>query len=61
MQGGARAWVNGERVITNLLYALQPVLVAGAQACAKEKTEEAVKKAKARRGEETIEPGSDGK
>ncbi|MBR4108727.1 MAG: hypothetical protein IKK41_00155 [Oscillospiraceae bacterium] len=53
--------VNGERVITNLLYALQPVLVAGAQACAKEKTEEAVKKAKARRGEETIEPGSDGK
>lgn len=43
---------NGERVVTNLFNALQPVLVAGAQACAREKTAEAVKKAKQRRGEE---------
>lgn len=42
---------NGERVVTNLFNALQPVLVAGAEACAKEKTAEAVKKAKQRRGE----------
>ncbi len=45
--------VNGERVITNLLGALQPILVAGAQACAKEKTDAAVKKAKRRRTELT--------
>ncbi len=42
---------NGQRVVTNLFNALQPVLVAGAEACAKEKTAEAVKKAKQRRGE----------
>lgn len=42
---------NGERVVTNLFNALQPVLVAGAEACAKEKTAQAVKKAKQRRGE----------
>ena len=40
---------NGERVVTNLFRALQPVLLAGAQACAREKTEAAVAKAKARR------------
>jgi len=40
---------NGERVVTNLFLALQPVLVAGAESCAKEKTEAAVAKAKARR------------
>ena len=43
---------NGQRVVTNLFDALQPVLVAGAKACAEEKTAEAVKKAKQRRGEE---------
>lgn len=42
---------NGQRVVTNLLEALQPVLVAGAERCAKEKVDAAVQKAKARRGE----------
>ena len=42
---------NGERVVTNLLNALEPVLVAGAERCAQEKVETAVKKAQARRGE----------
>ena len=40
---------NGERVVTNLFAALQPILVAGAESCAKEKTEAAVKQARARR------------
>lgn len=40
---------NGERVVTNLLRALQPVLVAGAQACVEEKKAVAVEKAKLRR------------
>ena len=47
---------NGERVVTNLFAALQPILVAGAQMCAKEKTEAAVQKAKQRRGEEPAAP-----
>ncbi len=42
---------NGERVVTNLLNALQPILVDGAERCAKEKVDAAVKKAKQRRGE----------
>ena len=42
---------NGERVATNLLSALEPVLLAGAQACAEGRAAQAVKKAKARRGE----------
>lgn len=42
---------NGERVITNLLAALQPVLIQGAEECAKEKETAAVEKAKARRAE----------
>lgn len=40
---------NGERVVTNLFGALQPILVAGAKALTKEKTEAAVAKAAARR------------
>lgn len=40
---------NGERVVTNLLSALQPVLVAGAQACAADACHKAVQKAEARR------------
>lgn len=40
---------NGERVITNLLQALQPVLVEGARRCAAETTRKAVEKAQARR------------
>ena len=42
---------NGERVVTNLFEALQPILLAGAQAVANEETAAAVKKAKQRRGE----------
>ena len=42
---------SGERVVTNLLTALQPVLVAGAERCAQEKADDALQKAKARRGE----------
>lgn len=42
---------NGQRVVTNLLTALQPILVAGAERCAQEKVTDAVNKAKARRGE----------
>lgn len=44
---------NGERVITNFLSALQPVLSAGAQSYAKQRTDDAVARAKgsrARRG-----------
>ena len=40
---------NGQRVITNLFDALEPILVQGAQRCAGEKTQAAVAKAKARR------------
>ena len=40
---------NGERVVTNLFAALQPVLVAGAEKCAQEKKTAAVQQAKARR------------
>ncbi len=43
---------NGQRVVTNLLMALQPVLVDGAERCAQEKVTEAVQKAKARRGDD---------
>ena len=40
---------NGKRVVTNLFAALEPVLMQGAQRCAKEQIESAVKQAKARR------------
>ena len=40
---------NGQRVITNLLEALQPVLIAGAELCASQTAQAAVDKAKARR------------
>lgn len=40
---------NGERVITNLFAALQPILLQGAEACAREQTQAAVSRAKARR------------
>ena len=43
---------NGERVITNLLQALLPVLTEGAQLCAGVQVEAAKQRAKARRGEE---------
>lgn len=41
---------NGQQVIANLLGALEPVLVAGAQRFAREKVDQAVQKAKERRG-----------
>lgn len=40
---------NGERVVTNLFAALEPVLVAGAEACAGKAADAAVRKAQARR------------
>lgn len=40
---------NGERVITNLFAALEPVLVEGAKRCAAEQTQSAVEKAQKRR------------
>lgn len=40
---------NGERVVTNFFAALEPILVDGAEKCAREKTDAAVAKAKARR------------
>ena len=43
---------NGQRVIVNLLNALQPVLVEGAERYAKEQVQMAVAQAKARRGED---------
>ena len=40
---------NGERVVTNLFAALEPILTEGARRCAEDKTAEAVQKANARR------------
>lgn len=40
---------NGERVVTNLFAALEPVLVSGAEAMTRQKTDEAVAKARHRR------------
>lgn len=40
---------NGERVVTNLFEALQPVLLAGAQGCVAEQTKAAVARSKVRR------------
>ena len=42
---------NGQRVVTNLMEALQPILTAGAERCATQTADAAVQKAKARRGE----------
>lgn len=42
---------NGERVITNLLKALEPVLLAGAQQCASHTAQAAAAKAQARRSQ----------
>ena len=40
---------NGERVVTNLFAALEPILTEGARRCAEDKTAEAVQRANARR------------
>ena len=40
---------NGERVVTNLFAALEPILTDGARRCAADKTAEAVQRANARR------------
>ena len=42
---------NGERVITNLLQALQPIMVSGAESCAKQQTGAAVAEAKRNRAQ----------
>ena len=42
---------NGQRVVANLFSALQPILTEGAKRCAQMQTEEAVRRAKERRGE----------
>lgn len=42
---------NGERVITNLLAALQPIMVQGAEACAKQHSDAAVAQAKQNRAQ----------
>lgn len=42
---------NGDRVIVNLLSALQPIMEKGARACVREEVEKAQKKAKNRREE----------
>ncbi len=43
---------NGERVVTNLFAALQPVLLAGAESCTKEQVQTAVSRAKSRRSKQ---------
>ena len=43
---------NGQRVVTNLFSALEPVLVDGAKACAGEAKQQAVAKARARRSKQ---------
>lgn len=42
---------NGQRVVTNLFAALEPMLMAGAKDCAQHRAEQAVMAAKARRGQ----------
>ena len=42
---------NGERVITNLLTALQPIMVAGAESCAQGQADKAVVQAKQNRAQ----------
>ena len=42
---------NGERVITNLLQALQPIMVSGAESCAKQQVDGAVAQAKQNRAQ----------
>ena len=43
---------NGERVITNLLHALEPVLLSGAKRCAGQQAKAAVAKAQQRRNQQ---------
>lgn len=45
---------NGERVITNLLSALQPIMVEGAQNCAKQQSDAAVAQAKRNRAQRRV-------
>lgn len=42
---------NGERVITNFLTAMQPIMVAGAESCAKQHADKAVGEAKLNRAQ----------
>ena len=43
---------NGERVVTNFLLALEPILTAGARQCSAQRVQTAVGKAKARRSDQ---------
>ena len=43
---------NGERVVTNLFAALEPVLISGAKCCAGEQVQTAVARAKSRRAKQ---------
>ena len=45
---------NGERVITNFLTAMQPIMVAGAESCAKQHADKAVAEAKIRRTQRKV-------
>lgn len=47
--------VNGERVVTNLMQALLPVIEQGAQKCAEQKVGDAVQKAKKNRAQRRAE------
>lgn len=46
---------NGERVITNFLAALQPIMVAGAENCAKQQVDAAVTEAKLNRSQRRMQ------
>lgn len=46
---------NGERVITNFLAALQPIMVEGAENCAKQQADKAVAEAKLNRAQRRVQ------
>lgn len=52
---------NGERIITNLLVALQPIMVSGAEKCAQQKTDAAVAKAQMNRAQRRAASRTGGK
>ena len=52
---------NGERVITNLLTALQPIMVSGAEKCAQQKVGAAVSKAQMNRAQRRAASRNGGK
>lgn len=46
---------NGERVITNFLTAMQPIMVAGAESCAKQHADKAVAEARLNRAQRRVQ------